>query len=87
MTYSGTPSAKTTVRCAYDGFEPLGDKQFPTDITLTLKSTALKGADGVAVNIAIDKPEADGDWETFTSVSGKYKQVSVEELMKRLMKL
>lgn len=87
MTYSGTTAGKTTVRCAYGAFKPLGAKKFPADITLTLQSSALKKAGGVAVNITVDKPEADDDWETFTSVSSKYKQVSVEDLMKRLLKL
>lgn len=46
-----------------------------------------KKAGNVSVNIALDKLDTDSDWETYTSVSGKYKQVSVEDVINRLLKL
>ena len=62
-------------------------KKFPTDITLTVQSADIKKAGNVSVNIALDKLDTDSDWETYTSVSGKYKQVSVEDVINRLLKL
>ena len=87
MTYSGKHAGKTSVRCSYGSFKQLGAKKFPTDITLTLSSASIKKAGDMSVNIAIDKLGTDDGWDTFTSVSSKYKQVSVEDLMKRLLKL
>lgn len=87
MTYTGTAAGRTSVKCSYGSFKPFMAKKFPTDITLTVQSADIKKAGNVSVNIALDKLDTDSDWETYTSVSGKYKQVSVEDVINRLLKL
>ena len=86
-TYGGKSLKGTSVTCDYGKFKTLGRKKFPTDITLTLDSQALKGGKGVSLGMSLGGIDTDGDWETYTAVSSKYKQVSVEDLMKRLLKL
>ena len=86
-TYGGATLTGTSVTCDYGKFKALGRKKFPTSITLTLDSQALKGGKGMSLGMSLGGIDTDGDWETFTSVSSKYKQVSVEDLMKRLLKL
>ena len=87
VTYSGKTSGTTTVTCNYGSFKPLGRKQFPMDITLIMKSDAVKGGKRMSLNMSLDGIDTSGDWETYTSVSGKYKHVSVQDVMNRLMKL
>lgn len=87
VTYSGTSSGTTTVTCCYGSFEPLGTKLFPTDMTLKMTSDAVKKAAGMSVNISINGIEMSDDWETFTTVPGKYRQVDVRNVLKRLMKM
>ena len=87
VTYSGKTSGTTTVTCNYGSFKPLGRKQFPRDITLIMKSDAVKGGKRMSLNMSLDGIDTSGDWETYTSVSGKYKHVSVQDVMNRLMKL
>lgn len=87
VTYSGKSSGKTTVTCNYGSFKPLGSKKFPTDITLMMKSDAVKNGKRMSVNISLNDIDTAGDWETYTSVSGKYSQVSVTDLMNRLLKM
>lgn len=87
VTYDGKTSGKTTVTCDYGKFKPLGTKLFPTDITLRLKTGAVKNADKMSVNISINNLDTSDDWDTFTTVSGKYKQVDVQDVVKRLMKM
>ena len=87
ITYDGKASGTTTVTCSYGAFKPLGTKLFPTDITLKMKSDAVKKAENLSVNISINNPDTDGDWDTFTSISSKYKQVSVQDVMNRLLKM
>ncbi len=87
VTYDGKTSGKTTVTCDYGKFKPLGTKLFPTDITLGLKTGAVKNADKMSVNISINNLDTSDDWDTFTTVSGKYKQVDVQDVVKRLMKM
>ena len=52
-----------------------------------MKSDAVKGGNPMSVNISINDIDTDGDWDTFTSISGKYKQVSVQDVMNRLLKM
>lgn len=87
ITYDGKASGTTTVTCSYGAFKPLGTKLFPTDITLKMKSDAVKKAENLSVDISINNPDTDGDWDTFTSISSKYKQVSVQDVMNRLLKM
>lgn len=87
VTYDGKTSGKTTVTCDYGKFKPLGTKLFPTDITLKLKTGAVKNADKMSVNISINNLDTSDDWDTYTTVSGKYKQVDVQDVVKRLMKM
>ena len=87
VTYSGKSSGKTTVTCNYGSFKPVGRKHFPTDITLLMKSDAVKSSKPMSVNISLDGIDTDGDWDTYTSVSGKYRQVSVQDVMNRLLKM
>lgn len=87
MTYSGKAAGRTSVRCDYGSFKSFAAKKFPSEITLTLKGVNLKGGGDMSVNISMDKLDTDSDWETYTTVSGKYKQVSVEDVINRLLKL
>ena len=57
------------------------------DITLLMKSDAVKSSKPMSVNISLDGIDTDGDWDTFTSVSSKYRQVSVQDVMNRLLKM
>lgn len=87
MTYAGKAAGRTSVKCSYGSFKSFLTKKFPTDITLTVQSADIKKAGNVSVNIALDKLDTDSDWGTYTTVSGKYKQVSVEDVINRLLKL
>ncbi len=87
VTYNSKSSGKTTVTCNYGSFKPVGRKHFPTDITLLMKSDAVKSSKPMSVNISLDGIDTDGDWDTYTSVSGKYRQVSVQDVMNRLLKM
>lgn len=87
VTYSDKTAGTTTVTCRYGSFKPLGRKAFPSDITLTMKSNAVKRGNNMSVNIAISDIDTSDDWETFTQVSGKYRQVGVKDVMNRLLKM
>ena len=86
VTYSGKTSGTTTVTCNYGSFKPLGVKQFPTDITLDVSSDALKDGKKKQLNISMSDLDTSADWETFTTVSGKYRPVDVKELANKLLK-
>jgi uncharacterized protein YjbK len=66
----------------------LGVKQFPSEISIDMNTGSLKGKKkNIQVNLTLNNPSTDGKWETRTEVSKKFKQVSVEDVLGRLMNL
>ena len=86
--YSSKQSGSTKVVVNYDNFVQLGVKQFPSQLTIDANTTALKGgAKKLNVNINMNNVNTDSDWEVRTSLSKKYEEVSVENVLKRVMSL
>lgn len=83
-TYAGGNNGNTSVNCSYSAFKQLGTKQFPTDITLTMSTKAVKNASKMMLRLQLGTISTDGDWEEKTTVSSKYKQVKMETLLGKL---
>ncbi|MCD8291291.1 MAG: DUF4292 domain-containing protein [Prevotella sp.] len=86
VTYTDN-NGSTEVGCTYDSFKSLGTKNFPTDITLNLHSDAIKDTNTLSMKIAISNMDTSDDWETYTDISGKYKQVSVQDVMNKILSM
>ncbi len=82
--YSSMADGNTSVNCKYSSFRSVGTKQFPTDIFLSMSTKAIKNSDKMSLRLQLNTLTNDSDWETKTSVSSKYKQVSVRELLSKL---
>lgn len=80
-TVNGT--GKTGVDWGYSSFRKMGTTQFPTSNTITITGTKKP----VSVDLQLTNPNNDGDWEMRTVVSSKYKQVSLNDIMRRLSAL
>ena len=94
--YNSTSNGSTHVSCDYADFKTIGVKMFPNSITLNMQTTAklpagTTGGKALPKNmkLGIEMKDIDtkGKWDTFTTVSKKYKQVSVDDVLKRLMSL
>lgn len=73
----------TQLNWDYKGFKTLGTKQFPTDnsITFTTPDKELK------LNIVLNYLKNDTNWDTRTKVSDKYREVTVDDILRRFMAL
>lgn len=73
----------TQLNWDYQNFKTLGTKQFPTNnaITFTTPEKELK------LNIILDYLKTETDWETRTKVSDKYREVNVDDILRRFMAL
>jgi len=67
----------------YEEFTPVETKPFPGKMRIDLEG--LKRP--VTVTLRLSNVRADADWETRTKVSGRYRQVTTDELLKLLLKL
>ena len=74
---------KTQLNWDYKDFQPLGSRPFPTDHSILFST----GDKDVKIEMKLNYLGNDEDWETRTEVSGKYKQVMVDEIMRRFMAL
>lgn len=76
--------ANTSVTCKYGSFKSVGAKQFPSDITLTMSNSAVKNAGKMMLRLQLNNITSEDGWEEKTSVSSKYTQVSVQDLLGKL---
>jgi hypothetical protein len=83
--YSSKQSGSTKLKCTYDDFRSLGVKQYPADITLDMNTSATQKARRVTVNIRMKGLNTDSKWDARTTLSKKYTEVSVDDVLKKLM--
>ena len=67
----------------YEDFKPIGKKRFPFvhNILFNTPDKAVK------MGMTLNYLENDEDWETRTEISGKYREVTVDEILRRFMAL
>jgi hypothetical protein len=88
--YRGTEQS-TQLNWDYLAFEMLKNndpKPFPTNMNVSLRTTPKEGAEKeVKVGIKLNYLDDESDWETRTEISNKYREVSVEDILKRFMSI
>ena len=67
----------------YQEFEMLDKKKFPTNMNITVNAAKKE----IKVGIKLNYLGKDSDWETRTEVSNKYREVKIDEILKRFMSL
>lgn len=85
--YKSTSHGATDVNCKYSKFVKVGSKQFPSDIKLSMQTTAIKGGKNLSLGLALDDIKTSEKWETRTTPSKKYEKISVEEMLNLLMSI
>ena len=73
----------TQLNWNYSDFENVGKKQFPTLMHVTLTSPKKE----VSLGIKLNYIGHESDWESRTIIPGKYKKVTVDEILRRFMAL
>ena len=73
----------TQLNWNYSDFENVGKKQFPTRMHVTLTSPKKE----VSLGIKLNYIGHESDWESRPVIPGKYKKVTVDEILRRFMAL
>ena len=81
--YRDQRKGNTQLDWKYSEFKNQGGKTFPTDMFVTLITPRKE----LKMGIKLSSMNNDSDWETRTRVSSRYHEVSVDEILKRLMSL
>ena len=84
VTYNDKSTGRSSLEWNYSDFRSMGPKWFPYDHQVTLSTDAIKGGKPMKVRVKISKATADDGWETQTTVSGKYKKVTAEDILEQI---
>lgn len=85
--YKSQAHGSTNVNCKYAKFVAMGNKKFPSDIQLTLQTSAIKPAKTLRLGFELSDIKNSDNWEKRTEISSRYKKISVEEMLNALMSI
>ncbi len=85
VTYQTASEGTSSLKLEYGDFRSVGVKMFPATQKLTLTTDALKKKHEVVLNFEMSEVKTDSSWEAQTEVSSKYKQVSPEDVLGKIM--
>ena len=71
----------------YANFKSVGVKLFPSLQTFKFTTTATNRQQEATVSIRMSEVKDDSKWDTKTTISSKYKKVSTDEIIKKLLSL
>jgi hypothetical protein len=83
IAYKGDSHDDAELNWKYDTFRAFGSKQFPHYQVINFKMDKKD----VTVTLDMNGVTADSNWDARTSVSSKYKEVTVEDVLKQLTSL
>lgn len=83
IAYRDPSSGNTQLNWDYREFKNLGAKTFPSDMGITLTTPQKE----VKLDIKLNYLNNDDDWELRTRVSDKYREVEIDDILRRFMSL
>ncbi|MCR4808723.1 MAG: DUF4292 domain-containing protein [Prevotella sp.] len=81
--YRDASNGNTQLNWDYRDFKNLGSKLFPSDMAITLTTPQKE----VKLGLKLNYLNNDNDWELRTRVSDKYREVEIDEILRRFMAL
>ncbi len=87
ITYVSTKHGTTQLTWTYDNFQSFGSKKYPNSHIVDIETTATNDKKKFQLVFDLSGVTADSNWEPRTTVSDKYKQVTVEEVIDQMMKM
>lgn len=87
VAYSDSKGGDASLEWKYDAFQAFGGRKFPSQITITVASSALKGGQRITIELILDKLSNNGKWESRTQLSSKYSAVTAEEVLNKIMSI
>ena len=81
-THVGVAGLPYALNWKYGRFEPLGARRFPAHMQVVLEGSSSP----TILNMDFSRLSTGGDWDTVSEVSSRYKQISLQELLKMFIK-
>ena len=83
IAYNDKYRGKSQLNWDYTDYKELANKKFPTRNAVVFSTPKSE----VKINMTLNYIGNEEDWETRTAVSAKYKEVTVDEILRRFMAL
>lgn len=80
-------TSSSTLHIDYANFKSVGVKLFPASQKLTFVTNATQKKQELKVGIDMKEIKTDSKWEAETEVSGKYKQISPEDVLGKILNM
>lgn len=87
VAYESDNHGTSTATWQYADFKAFGSKKFPYKQTITVLTGATGRQKSIAATLDLDGISTDDNWDATTTVSDRYTQVSVEEVLGKLISL
>ena len=71
----------------YSNFKSVGVKYFPATQKMTFKTNATQKQQELQMEISMNEVKTESNWDTETQVSDKYKQVSPEDVLGKIINM
>lgn len=85
ISYTGSKGEKSELDWKYSNFKTFGSKKFPYNQQFSISSDVLRHKQAVGVTFEMSSVKNDDNWEPRTQLSDRYKEVSVSEVLEKLM--
>lgn len=82
-----TANSNSVLHIDYSNFKNVGVKQFPASLKLKFMTDLAKSDKEMQISIDMNAVKTDGNWEAETKVSDKYKKVSPEDVLSKIMNM
>ena len=82
-----TASSNSVLHIDYSNFKNVGVKQFPASLKLKFMTDLAKSDKEMQISIDMNAVKTDSNWESETKVSDKYKKVSPEDVLSKIMNM
>ena len=87
VVYKDSRSGASTAKIQYGDFKNVGVKLFPASQHLTLSATVDGKHREIKMNMEMNDVKTDSNWNAQSEISSKYKQVSPEDVLGKLMNM
>ncbi len=87
VTYSTNSHGNSKLTWKYDDFRPLGAKKFPAVQEFSFSTTATNKVKTTTVRLEMNDLKTNENWEPRSTVSDKYKQMDVRDILGKLLNM
>lgn len=87
VTYKSAQHGTSTLVWNYSDFKSVGVKSFPSTQVFSFTTTATKKKQQATISISMNEVTTNGNWDTQTTLSDRYKQIAAQDILKQIMNL